>query len=103
MITAATATTATVETARIIAVFSPGRARAKLRRRAPWPGKATHGHRHPRARHPHGDLKLADRDLEVTRSTSGSNRFNVKFTLTGINLLELQNVLALRLADVGAE
>ena len=52
---------------------------------------------------PNGQLKLADRDLEVTHSASGSDRFNVKFTLTGINLLELQNVLAPRLAGVGVE
>jgi hypothetical protein len=52
---------------------------------------------------PHGELRLADRDPEVTRSASGSDRFNVKFTLEGIDFLELQNVLTPRLAGVGVE
>jgi hypothetical protein len=48
------------------------------------------------------DLRLADADPEVTRSGSG-DPFMVKFTMEGIDLLELQNVLRPRLAAVGVE
>jgi hypothetical protein len=48
------------------------------------------------------DLKLATKDFEVTHSGSG-NRFTVKFTMEGVDLLELQNVLRPRLAAVGVE
>lgn len=51
----------------------------------------------------HGELRLADGDPDITHSGSGRDRFNVKFTLTGINLLELQNVLTPRLGGVGVE
>jgi hypothetical protein len=47
-------------------------------------------------------LKLADKDPEVAHSGSG-DRFTVKFTMEGVDLLELQNVLAPRLAAVGVE
>jgi hypothetical protein len=45
------------------------------------------------------DLKLADEDFDVTHSGSG-DRFTVKFTMEGADLLELQNFLRLRLAAV---
>jgi hypothetical protein len=48
------------------------------------------------------DLKLADADPEVTRSGSG-DRFTVKFTMEGVDLLELQTILRPRLAAVGVE
>ncbi len=48
------------------------------------------------------DLKLANKDPEVTHSGSG-DRFTVKFTMEGVALLELQNVLTPRLAAVGVE
>ncbi len=50
----------------------------------------------------HADLKLADADPEVTHSGSG-DRFTVKFTIEGVDLLEVQNVLEPRLAGVGVE
>jgi hypothetical protein len=50
----------------------------------------------------HVDLKLADMDPEVTRSGSG-DRFTVTFTMEGVDLLELQNILRPRLAGVGVE
>jgi hypothetical protein len=43
------------------------------------------------------DLKLGDEDFDVTHSGSG-NRFTVRFTMEGADLLELQNLLRLRLA-----
>lgn len=52
---------------------------------------------------PHGELRLADRDPDVTHSASGSDRFNVKFTLEGVDVLELQNMLTPRLAGAGVE
>ena len=51
----------------------------------------------------HGELRLADGDPDITHSGSGRDRFNVKFTLTGINLLELQTVLTPRMGGVGVE
>jgi hypothetical protein len=48
------------------------------------------------------DLKLADKDPEVTHSGSG-DRFTVKFTMEGVDLLELENVLGPRLAAIGVE
>jgi hypothetical protein len=48
------------------------------------------------------DLKLADKDPEITHSGSG-DRFTVKFTMEGVDLLELENVLGPRLAAVGVE
>jgi hypothetical protein len=51
----------------------------------------------------HGELRLADKDLDITRSASGSDQFNVQFTLEGVNFLELQNVLTPCLAGVGVE
>jgi hypothetical protein len=45
------------------------------------------------------DLKLADEDFDVTHSGSG-DRFTVKFAIEGTDLLELQNLLRLRLAAV---
>ncbi len=51
---------------------------------------------------PQADLRLANKDPEVTRSGSG-DRFTVKFTMEGVALLELQNVLEPRLAAVGVE
>jgi hypothetical protein len=45
---------------------------------------------------PDGGLRLADIDPEVEHYASGSDRFVVKFTLKGTDLLELQNVLAPR-------
>jgi hypothetical protein len=48
------------------------------------------------------NLKLADTDPEVTHSGSG-DRFTVRFTMEGVDLLELQNVLRPRLAAVGVE
>jgi hypothetical protein len=50
----------------------------------------------------HAELKLAARDPEVTQSGSG-DRFTVKFTMEGVDLLELENVLRPRLAAVGVE
>jgi hypothetical protein len=48
------------------------------------------------------DLRLAGTDPEVSHSGSG-DRFTVKFTMEGVDLLELQNILAPRLAAVGVE
>ena len=48
------------------------------------------------------ELKLADKDAEVTHSGS-SDRFTVKFTIEGIDLLELENVLTPRLPAVGVK
>ena len=48
------------------------------------------------------DLKLVDKDPEVTHSGSG-DRFTVKFTMAGVDLLELQNVLGPRLGAIGVE
>ncbi len=50
----------------------------------------------------HRDLRLADRDPEVTNSGSGEG-FTVKFTMEGVDLLELENVLRPRLAAVGVK
>jgi hypothetical protein len=50
-----------------------------------------------------GELRLADTDPQITHSGSGSDRFNAKFTLVGVDLLELENVLKPRLAGVGVE
>jgi hypothetical protein len=51
----------------------------------------------------YGKLRLAAKDPEVEHAASGSERFTVKFALEGTNLLELENALAPRLADVGVE
>jgi hypothetical protein len=48
------------------------------------------------------ELKLAAKDPEVTQSGS-SDRFSVTFTMEGVDLLELENVLRPRLAAVGVE
>jgi hypothetical protein len=48
------------------------------------------------------DLKLVDKNPEITHSGSG-DRFTVKFTMEGVHLRELQNVLSPRLAAVGVE
>lgn len=48
------------------------------------------------------DLRLANKDPEVTHSGS-DDRFTVKFTMEGVNLREMQSVLAPRLAAVGVE
>ena len=50
----------------------------------------------------HAKLKLATKDPEVTHSGSG-DRFTVKFTMEGVDLLELENVLKPRLAAVGVQ
>jgi hypothetical protein len=55
----------------------------------------------PESTAPDGGLRLADVDPEVEHYASGSDRFVVKFTLKGTDLLQLQNVLAPRLAGVG--
>ena len=55
----------------------------------------------PESTAPDGGLRLADIDPEVERYASGSDRFVVKFTFKGTDLLQLQNVLAPRLAGVG--
>lgn len=54
------------------------------------------------SRNGHAELKLAAKDPEVTHSGSG-DRFTVKFTMEGVDLLELENVLKPRLAAVGVE
>ena len=51
----------------------------------------------------HGKLRLADKDPRIVRSTSAADRFTVTFALEGTNLLELQNALAPRIADIGVE
>jgi hypothetical protein len=48
------------------------------------------------------DLRLAAKDFEVGHSGSG-DRFTVKFTLEGFDLLELENVLRPRLPALGVE
>jgi len=48
---------------------------------------------------PDGRLTLADTDPEIEHP--GSDRFVVKFRFTGPDLLQLQNVLAPRLAGIG--
>jgi hypothetical protein len=48
------------------------------------------------------DLRLAGTDPEVGHSRLG-DRFSVKFTMEGVDLQELQNVLTPRLAAVGVE
>jgi hypothetical protein len=48
------------------------------------------------------DLRLASKDPEVTHSGSG-DRFTVTFTMEGVALRELQNVLGPRLAKMGVE
>lgn len=48
------------------------------------------------------DLRLAGTDAEVRHSELG-DRFSVKFTMEGVDLQELQNVLTPRLAAVGVE
>jgi hypothetical protein len=55
----------------------------------------------PESTAPDGGLRLADIDPEVEHYAPGSDRFVVKFTFKGTDLLELQNVLAPRLAGVG--
>lgn len=55
----------------------------------------------PESTAPDGGLRLADVDPEVEHYASGSDRFVVKFTLKGTDLLQLQKVLAPRLAGVG--
>jgi hypothetical protein len=50
---------------------------------------------------PDGGLRLADIDPEVEHYAPGSDRFVVKFTFKGTDVLQLQNVLAPRLAGVG--
>jgi hypothetical protein len=50
----------------------------------------------------HAELKLAAKDPEVAQSGSG-DRFTVTFTMEGVDLLELENVLRPRLAAVGVE
>ena len=48
------------------------------------------------------ELKLADKDPEVRHSGS-SDRFTVKFTIEGVDLRELENVLTPRLPAVGVK
>ena len=48
------------------------------------------------------DLRLAASDPKVTPSSSG-DRFSVQFTMEGVDLLELANVLRPRLAAVGVQ
>jgi hypothetical protein len=48
------------------------------------------------------ELRLADKDPDITHSGAG-DRFTVTFTMQGVDLLELQNLLAPRLAAVGVE
>jgi hypothetical protein len=55
----------------------------------------------PESTAPDGGLRLADVDPEVEHYAAGSDRFVVKFTLKGTDLLQLENVLAPRLAGVG--
>lgn len=55
----------------------------------------------PEATAPDGRLTLADTDPEVEHYAPGSDRFVVKFRFTGPDLLQLQNVLAPRLAGIG--
>jgi hypothetical protein len=55
----------------------------------------------PEATAPDGGLTLADADPEVEQYAPGCDRFVVKFTLKGPDLLQLQNLLAPRLAGIG--
>ena len=55
----------------------------------------------PEATAPDGGLTLADTDAEVEHYAPGSDRFVVKFRFIGPDLLQLQNVLAPRLAGIG--
>jgi hypothetical protein len=55
----------------------------------------------PESTAPDGGLRLADIDPEVEHYAGGSDRFVVRFTFKGTDLLELQNVLNPRLAGVG--
>ena len=55
----------------------------------------------PEATAPEGGLTLADSDPEVEHYAPGSDRFVVKFRFIGPDLLQLQNVLAPRLARIG--
>lgn len=48
------------------------------------------------------ELKLAAADPRVTPTSSG-DRFSVQFTMEGVDLLELENVLRPRLAAVGVQ
>ena len=49
------------------------------------------------------DLRLADEDLEVAHAAGPGDRFTVKVTMEGPDLLELQTVLTPRLAAVGVD
>jgi hypothetical protein len=55
----------------------------------------------PEATAPDGGLALADADPEVEHYAPGSDRFVVKFRFIGPDLLQLQNMLAPRLAGIG--
>ena len=55
----------------------------------------------PEATAPDGGLTLTDTDPEVEHYAPGSDRFVVKFKFIGPDLLQLQNVLAPRLAGIG--
>ena len=55
----------------------------------------------PEATAPDGGLTLTDTDPEIEHYAPGSDRFVVKFRFTGPDLLQLQNVLAPRLAGIG--
>lgn len=55
----------------------------------------------PEATASNGGLTLADADPEVEHYAPGSDRFVVKFRFIGPDLLQLQNVLAPRLAGIG--
>jgi hypothetical protein len=48
------------------------------------------------------ELRLASKDPRVTQSGS-SDRFTVEFTMEGVDLLELENLLRPRLEAVGVE
>jgi hypothetical protein len=50
----------------------------------------------------HVELRLAAKDPTITQSGS-SDRFTVEFTMEGVDLLELENVLRPRLAAVGVQ
>jgi hypothetical protein len=50
-----------------------------------------------------GELRLADVGPEIRHSAADSDRFVVTFTLEGVHLLELQQVLEPRLLSVGVE
>jgi hypothetical protein len=55
----------------------------------------------PEATATDGGLTLADTDPEVEHFAPGSDRFVVTFRFIGPDLLQLQNVLAPRLAGIG--